>query len=205
MIGWLRGEVRHRSQSGNKNLVVLACGGVGYEIRMVQRSWSTVHVGQALELWVHHAVSPENLQLFGFTTIAERDLFRELISVSGVGPQAGLSILDACEINELITALVNGDIKTLCRAQGIGKRSAERLVLDLRSKFVSNETTQTNELAQVSSPERELFTTLESLGYETAEIRQALQRIEADRIVTPQDGADAWLRACIQQMTGAGP
>lgn len=205
MIGWLRGEVRHRSQSGNKNLVVLACGGVGYEIRMVQRSWSTVHVGQGLELWVHHAVSPENLQLFGFTTIAERDLFRELISVSGVGPQAGLSILDACEINELITALVNGDIKTLCRAQGIGKRSAERLVLDLRSKFVSNEATQANELAQVSSPERELFATLESLGYETVEIRQALQRIEADRIVSPQDGADAWLRACIQQMTKAGP
>ena len=205
MIGWLKGDVKHRDQKGARSLVLIACGGVGYDVQLIQRDWQAISTGQLHEFWVHQVVSADSLQLFGFRYVAERDLFRELISVSGVGPQAGLSILDACEINELITALVNGDIKTLCRAQGIGKRSAERLVLDLRSKFVSNETTQTNELAQVSSPERELFTTLESLGYETAEIRQALQRIEADRIVTPQDGADAWLRACIQQMTGAGP
>ena len=204
MIGWLKGDVLHKFKSGNKNLILIACGGIGYEVRLIQRDWATVQSAQPLERWIHHTVTPEAHQLFGFDTAAERDLFRTLIGVSGVGPQAGLAILDACEPDNLITALVNGDTRTLSRAQGVGKRTAERLVLELRAKFVSDQGMQTEDLAQINAAQRELFATLETLGYEPSEIRQALEQIESEQILSDEENADAWLRACIQVMSREG-
>ena len=138
MIGWLQGDVKHRDQKGSRNLVLLACGGVGYDVQLIQRDWQAVSTDQRHEFWIHQVVSADSLQLFGFLQVAERDLFRELIQVSGVGPQAGLSLLDACKPNELVSALVHSDIKTLCRAKGVGKRTAERLALELRTRLVDS-------------------------------------------------------------------
>ena len=129
-------------------------------------------------------------------------LFRELIQVSGVGPQAGLSLLDACKPNELVRALVHSDIKTLCRAKGVGKRTAERLALELRTRLVDSDGSIDPDLNQEEPVPPDLISTLETLGYETHEIQNALQRL--NNIGGPQDGDDddAWLRACIKLMSG---
>ena len=202
MIGWLKGEIQHRDQRRSRNLVLIGCGGIGYEVYLVQRDWQTLSTGKVHEFWIHQVVSADSLQLFGFLQVAERDLFRELIQVSGVGPQAGLSLLDACKPNELVRALVHSDIKTLCRAKGVGKRTAERLALELRTRLVDRDGSIDPDLNQVDSVPSDLIATLETLGYETHEIQSALQRLSS--IGGPQDGDDddAWLRACIKLMSG---
>ena len=202
MIGWLKGEIQHQDQRRSRNLVLIGCGGIGYEVYLVQRDWQTLSTGKVHEFWIHQVVSADSLQLFGFLQVAERDLFRELIQVSGVGPQAGLSLLDACKPNELVRALVHSDIKTLCRAKGVGKRTAERLALELRTRLVDRDGSIDPDLNQVDSVPSDLIATLETLGYETHEIQSALQRLNS--IGGPQDGDDddAWLRACIKLMSG---
>ena len=202
MIGWLKGEIQHQDQRRSRNLVLIGCGGIGYEVYLVQRDWQTLSTGKVHEFWIHQVVSADSLQLFGFLQVAERDLFRELIQVSGVGPQAGLSLLDACKPNELVRALVHSDIKTLCRAKGVGKRTAERLALELRTRLVDSDGSIDPDLNQVDSVPSDLIATLETLGYETHEIQSALQRLNS--IGGPQDGDDddAWLRACIKLMSG---
>ena len=202
MIGWLQGTIKTYYQRGNRHVVLIASGGVGYEVQLVQRDWMTLHLGDEQERWVHQVVSPDNIQLFGFSAIEERDLFRELIGVNGVGPQAALALLDALQLSELLRALIHSDLKTLCRAQGVGKRTAERMALELRSRLVNTVAPTDTEQVSLESSPRELIATLETLGYETHEIQNALQRLNS--IGGPQDGDDddAWLRACIKLMSG---
>ena len=202
MIGWLQGTIKQYYQRGNRHIALIASGGVGYEVQLVQRDWMTLHLGDEQERWVHQVVSPDNIQLFGFSAIEERDLFRELIGVNGVGPQAALALLDALQLSELLRALIHSDLKTLCRAQGVGKRTAERMALELRSRLVNTVAPTDTEQVSLESSPRELIATLETLGYETHEIQNALQRLNS--IGGPQDGDDddAWLRACIKLMSG---
>ena len=204
MIGWLHGRSVHRFQRGNRNMVVLDCSGVGYELQLVGRDWDGVLPDQDLERWIHQVVSADALQLYGFHSIAERDLFRELISVNGVGPQAALALLDACGMNELVAALIHSDIKTLCRAPGVGKKTAERLALELRSRLVDTDADHDDGLSEVNQTQRELVSTLETLGYEPAEIRSAMKRIRQDGHPTKKDDEDTWLRACIKVMSEPG-
>ena len=202
MIGWLQGTIKQYYQRGNRHIALIASGGVGYEVQLVQRDWMTLHLGDEQERWVHQVVSPDNIQLFGFSAIEERDLFRELIGVNGVGPQAALALLDALQLSELLRALIHSDLKTLCRAPGVGKRTAERMALELRSRLVNTGAPSDTEQVSLESSPRELIATLETLGYETHEIQNALQRLNS--IGGPQDGDDddAWLRACIKLMSG---
>ena len=205
MIGWLKGEIRHRLQRGTRNQILLSCAGVGYEIQVTERDWQRVETGKAMELWIHQSISADNLQLFGFGSISERDLFRELIGVSGVGPQAGIGLLSACGLNELVSALVQSDIKTLCRAPGVGKRTAERLSLELRSKLLNNSADLTESPSELSGPQPQLISTLEALGYEAAEINRAIKLIRARGTATPADDEETWLRESIRVMSEDGP
>ena len=205
MIGWLKGEIKHRLQRGNRNQILLACVGVGYEIQLTEGDWQRHNIGQEVELWIHQAISTDNVQLFGFNSTSERDLFRDLISVSGVGPQAGMGLLSACSISELVSALVQSDYKMLCRAPGVGKRTAERLSLELRAKLSNNSTDLLQNTTDISETAASLISTLEALGYELAEINAALKRIRSDGNPTKNDDEDTWLRACIRLMSDPGP
>ena len=200
MIGWLQGTIKNYYQRGNRHIALISSGGVGYEVQLVQRDWVTLHLGDEQERWVHQVVSPDNIHLFGFSAIEERDLFRELIGVNGVGPQAALALLDALQLNELLRALIHSDLKTLCRAQGVGKRTAERMALELRSRLVNTVAPTDTEHVSLESSPQDLIATLETLGYETEEIHSALKRLN-DRGGPPGGDDDAWLRACIQLMS----
>ena len=205
MIGWMKGEIRHRLQRGTRNQILLSCAGVGYEIQVTERDWQRVETGKAMELWIHQSISADNMQLFGFGSISERDLFRELIGVSGVGPQAGIGLLSACGLNELVSALVQSDIKTLCRAPGVGKRTAERLSLELRSKLLNSSADLTESPSELSAPQPQLISTLEALGYEAAEINRAIKLIRTRGTATPADDEETWLRESIRVMSEDGP
>ncbi len=136
MIGWLRGEVEDPWQQASRCGLLLICQGVGYEVQISQRHWAALPPrGTLLTLHVHQSIREDGWTLFGFASRAERDLFRELVAVSGVGPQMGMALLGAMAMEELVNAIVDGDGRRLSQAPGVGKRTAERLCLELRQKL----------------------------------------------------------------------
>ncbi|MEM7158995.1 MAG: Holliday junction branch migration protein RuvA [Myxococcota bacterium] len=133
MIGWLRGEVKIRDVQRGE--VVLDVGGVGYVVTV---SWQTLadvpEPGQPCELWIHTHVREEALSLFGFAQTAEREVFRRLTGVPQVGPKLAVAVLGGFPLTELLTAIAGGERATLERIPGVGKRTAERILLDLKDK-----------------------------------------------------------------------
>lgn len=133
MIGWLSGIVRVRDVTVGD--VILDVGGVGYQVAV---SWQTMaavpDTGEPMELWIHTHVRAEALALFGFATVAERQMFRLLNSVPQVGPKAAIGVLGGFPLAELLAAVADGERRTLERIPGVGKRTAERILLDLKEK-----------------------------------------------------------------------
>lgn len=205
MIGWLEGTVRHLNQRGHRFFVTIACSGIGYEVQLLPSTRQNIHLSHQLERWIHQVVSDDSLQLFGFESVAERDLFRELINVNGVGPQAAMALLDACGLDALIQALINSDVKTLCRAQGVGRKTAERLALELKSKLMDSSRTFRFEPTDGDQMPPDLIVTLETLGYESREIQAALQQLSNRGTPLEHADSEAWLRACIKLMSEPVP
>ncbi len=186
MIGWLQGQVIEESQLPLKQGIILNCSGVGYEIQLLHRHLMLVDSNEKLTLWIHQITREDSENLYGFETIFERDLFRLLIGVSGVGAQIAMALLEEAQVEELVSAIVNEDINKLRQAQGVGKRTAERLSLELRHKlekfnFVPAKTNSKRNPSQDFVPEpsinNELIRTLRTLGYEDFEIKKALQTV----------------------------
>ena len=210
MIGWLEGLIVYKLQRGNRSQITLNCNGVGYEVQITQREWLTLDNNQTIQLWIHQTISPDNWQFFGFKSTQERDIFRELISVNGVGPQAGMALMQECKPQELVEAISNGDLRRLCKAQGIGKRTAERLAVELRASIAAFAGMDpAPSLAEGVSSEQmpesgaDVEATLSMLGYDDLEIRRAIRAIAegSDGPPPPGDDQDAWLRGCLKWLS----
>ena len=132
MIGWLRGVLRERETSG----VIVDVGGVGYVVRCPMSTFLELpKVGEVVELLVTTHVREDAITLFGFGTLGERELFDRLNSVSGVGPRMALGALSALGAASLARCIAEGDTRALAGVPGIGKKTAERIVIDLRDKM----------------------------------------------------------------------
>ena len=127
MFYYLKGRAAHLAP----NLAVIDCGGVGYACRTTSYTLSGLQMGQEVTLYTHLNVREDAMELYGFGTEKERNCFQLLIGVSGVGPKAALSILSATTPEGLATAIITGDEKALTVAQGIGKKIAQRILLEL--------------------------------------------------------------------------
>ena len=190
--------------------VIIDVGGVGYEVQITQREWLTLDNNQTIRLWIHQTISADNWQFFGFKSTQERDIFRELISVNGVGPQAGMALMQECKPQELVEAISTGDLRRLCKAQGIGKRTAERLAVELRASIAAFAGMDpAPSLAEGVSSEQmpesgaDVEATLSMLGYDDLEIRRAIRAIAegSDGPPPPGDDQDAWLRGCLKWLS----
>ncbi len=216
MIGWLKGEKLESWYQGNRQGVLIDCGGVGYEVQTSSKTLLALDLKTTLTLWIHHLHRDEGQSLFGFPRKNERDLFRILLSVSGIGPQMALGLLEALETEELVNALINSDITKLTLAQGVGKRTAERLSMELHTKlipFQSEATPRSTQNAERITPDllnleryQDLHSTLITLGYEDLEIRRAIKSItqasskELDQNAVEQinpDNQESLLRASL--------
>lgn len=134
MIAQLTGTVRHLTTEK----VVLEVGGVGYAISLTPRSSLQIVMGSALTLSTTLVVREDSLTLFGFLDAHERDIFETLQSVSGIGPKVALAITGALTPDELAHAIASEDVKTIEKVPGIGKKGAQRLILELKGKLVSD-------------------------------------------------------------------
>lgn len=139
----VRGKLIHTTSSN----AVIECGGVGYNCQTTINTLKTLKINTEVMLYTHLNVREDAMELFGFATKAELDTFKTLISVSGVGPKAGLAVLSELSPEQVAMAIATDDIKTITRAQGIGKKIAQRIILELKDKLaksISNDESLTN-------------------------------------------------------------
>ncbi len=127
----LRGEIIHLSAG----IAVIECGGVGYKCQTTMNTQKNLTLGSTAKLYTYLNVREDAMELFGFYTQEELAAYKALIGVSGVGPKVGLAILSALTPQQIALAVASGDVKTITMAQGVGKKLAQRLILELKDKF----------------------------------------------------------------------
>ena len=185
MISWLKGEKVHTWKISSRKGVVLNVGGVGYEIQLLPKQIDKAEFSNEFELWIHQIDREDGTSLYGFIEVNQRDLFREIISVNGIGPQIGMAMLEEFEVPQLVNAIENKESNLLTKTQGIGKRIAERLIVELRNKlqrFTDNDKTihenkNDIEANQFSKYIDEIYLILNSLGYVDNEIKESIKII----------------------------
>lgn len=187
MIGWLHGTVIVRDPTAGE--VVLDAGGVGYQVAV---SWQTLaqvpEAGERMQLYIHTHVREDALSLFGFATTAEKRMFRLLTSVPQVGPKMALGVLGGLPLPDLCAAIAAGERATLERIPGVGKRTAERIILDLKEKvIVVMEGLGGGAKAQAAAPQtrgeelqEEAAGVLVNLGWKSKPVEAALQKVAED-------------------------
>lgn len=190
MIGRVRGTLVERAPAG----VLIDVGGVGYEVAMSARELAALpDLGEEVVVHTHLHVREDQQALFGFSSGETRDLFRDLIAVSGVGPRLALAILGTLTPDQLRRAILAEDVDALVMVPGIGKRSAQKLILDLRARLgVSADGIPGDGGGGVS----EVRAALENLGYTGTEIREALEGLDATTEVSDL------LRSALQRLGG---
>ena len=177
MIGRLRGTLVARSTTS----VTLDVAGVGYEIVVSPRTQVALPgIGEEAVVHTHLHGREDGISLFGFASEPERDLFRVLITASGVGPKLGQAILGSLSSAEVRKAIASEDVDALTIVPGVGKRSAQKIVLELKPKLEDEEATV------LDGPATQLRQALEGLGYNPAEIRMAVSDIDRDLSVSEQ-------------------
>lgn len=185
MFYYLKGVVGHIAP----NLAVIDCGGVGYACRTTSYTLSSLQVGEKAKLYTHLNVREDAMELYGFATENECSCFRMLIGVSGVGPKAALSILSSTTPEGLATAIITGQEKALTVAPGIGKKIAQRIILELKDKLAKGQLPAAEETFGGSGvtviPQdktSEASAALAVLGYNPAEINAALKGLDLDAL-----------------------
>ena len=167
----------------DQNLAVIDCGGVGYALNTTANTLSRLEPGKKAKLYVFDYVKEDCFELYGFFTKSEKRCFEMLITVSGVGPKAAVSILSAVTPETLAMAVMNGDEKALTSAQGVGKKIAQRVILELKDK-VAKETGGTGFQAPAAAASGsggaagDAASALIVLGYSSAEIGAAMRDID---------------------------
>ncbi|MBP9945314.1 MAG: Holliday junction branch migration protein RuvA [Vicinamibacteria bacterium] len=169
MIGFLRGVLLHKTPQE----LLIDVGGVGYKVQAPISTFCRLgDQGAQAQLLIHTHVREDQLVLYGFLTNTELELFEKLISVSGVGPKVALGVLSGIEADDLVHAIRANDVARLTRVPGVGKKTAERLILELKDKIGTLLTTTAEPTAP--SPQRsDLLSALRNLGYSPAEADRA--------------------------------
>lgn len=173
MIGFLRGVLLHKTPQE----LILDVGGVGYRVLVPISTFCRLgDQGSQAQLLIHTHVREDQLVLYGFATPAELELFEKLISVSGVGPKVALGVLSGIEVEDLVQAIRGNDVARLTRVPGVGKKTAERLILELKDKIAALHGGTAE--PQAPSPKRsDLLSALANLGYSAAEADRAATEV----------------------------
>ena len=191
MIAYLKGRVLTLTAE----TAVLEVNGVGYEIYCSGGAFRKLIIGEVAELHTYLQVKEDGVTLFGFATPKEKELFLKITSVSGVGPKLGISILTSLSVDELTQAIATADVKRLSAAKGLGKKTAEKIVLELHGKISAAEVMSASgdTLSAVDAPvslsreDEEAVAALMGLGFTKNESTQAVKRARDNGAKTVED------------------
>lgn len=202
MIAYIKGTVAEVLE----DRVILEAGNMGYNIFMPMGAVEhLLHKGQEVKIHTYLNVKEEALQLFGFLTRDDLNTFKLLLGVNGIGPKAALGILSGFTADELRFAVLADDVKTISRAPGIGKKTAQKLILELKDKFniqealeMKAEHTQTvsGEETDLTDVKKEAIEALTALGYSGADALRAVKKVE----LTPDMSVETLLKQALKNM-----
>lgn len=193
MIGLLRGLILEKQPPG----LLLDVNGVGYEIDAPMSTFYHLpDIGKEVTLYTHFVVRDDGHYLFGFYAREERSLFRTLLKVNGVGPRLALTILSSIEPNEFIRCVVNNDTASLVCLPGVGKKTAERLIIEMRDKVsslhstalpIEKATTKNNDNLLRNQATQDAVSALIALGYKPQEASRAVSKVDDGASLTSED------------------
>jgi Holliday junction DNA helicase RuvA len=197
MIAQLTGILAHKSP----DYIILDVSGVGYRVQIPFSTYYALpDAGGTVSLSIYTSVKEDAINLYGFRTIAEKELFQLLISVSGVGPKLGNVILSNIEAGDLSAALLRGDLARLSAIPGIGKKTAERLVLELREKLKKlghhPDKTETSPVSAGEETRDDVISALVNLGYKEATVHKVLDELA----ITTADTVETILKQALKKL-----
>lgn len=199
MISYIKGQLTEKSE----DLIVVEAGSIGYNIHVPASVLEALPgLGTEVKIFTHFQVREDAMTLFGFLNRQDLEMFRQLLGVNGVGPKSALGILSALPPNELRMAVVTGDVKRLTKAPGVGNRTAQRIILDLKDKVsaedilisVSDAPVSGGVMAGVNEAGREAIEALTALGYSGTEAARAVKQVEMTEGMTAEDVLKASLK-----------
>lgn len=175
MIATLEGKVAEKIN----DLVVLDCGGIGYGVFVDFEDFGALNAGDKTKLYIYEHIRENTHDLFGFRNLATKQLFERLLSVNGVGPRMALAILSVASAQQVRAAIAGGDTKFISQASGVGKRVAERVVVDLKDKVgLESSDDAVDFLTTAADPNDEALQGLVALGYSVADAAEALKSVD---------------------------
>ena len=173
MIGSIKGKIILKTEK----FIIVEANGVGYKISVSpDTSFRAKKLGEEISLWTHTHVREDSLDLYGFLNRQELEFFEMLINVSGIGPKGALSILGIATLETLKKAITTGDIAYLTKVSGIGRKTAEKIVIELRDKMA--EVADGEKAGGSLQGELDALEALKSLGYSQNEAREALKKVK---------------------------
>lgn len=183
MIAYVKGIIEDITEDN----AVIDVNGIGYNVKISADTASRLPgIGEAVKLYTYTCVREDAFQLFGFLTRSDLEIFKKLITVNGIGPKGGLAILSVMDADDLRLAIMSGDAKAISKAPGIGAKTAQRVILDLKDRISIDDEMISREIAQGSAAslrantpqKQEAIAALVSLGYGQAESTKAVNAIE---------------------------
>lgn len=177
MISHLKGVIEEKF---GKNGIILDVNGVGYEVMVPETDFENASLNEERKFYTYHQVRENAEELYGFSSLVAKKLFELLISVQGVGPKAGIAIMSLAEAEDVRNAIANGDVKFVSQASGVGKKSAERVIVDLRDKVgIPSRYGATEVKNKVDNNEPdEALDALIALGFPLKEATAALEKVD---------------------------
>ncbi|MDO4815343.1 MAG: Holliday junction branch migration protein RuvA [Bacillota bacterium] len=173
------------------NLAVIDCGGVGYAVNTTANTLSRIKINEKAKLYICESIREDAFELYGFATLQEKRCFEMLLTVSGIGPKAAQSILSASTPEGLAMAIMNGNEKVITAAPGVGKKIAQRVILELKDKISKEAGSAAAEMPAVMTPtdsniRSDAIAALMVLGYSAAEINSVLRGVDVSGLSTEQ-------------------
>ncbi len=203
MIARISGMLVYKSVQA----ITLDVHGIGYRVFVpLTTFYELPETGQAITLHIHTHVKEDAINLFGFHTLEERNMFQVMISVSGIGPRLAMNILSGINVADLVDAITGGNLRRLLSIPGVGRKMAERLVLELKDKVLKLDRGQAapRDRAVPRSPEEavkeDALSALINLGYKNATARDVIEKIMKDTTEIP--ALDLLLKSALQQLSG---
>jgi Holliday junction DNA helicase RuvA len=206
MISYLKGIVAGvQAISSNRVILTLEVNGMGYDLQIPQRLANQLTTtGDVVQIFTHYQIREEVPLLYGFSSPAERDLFRHLLSVTGIGAALAIALLDTLELPELVQAIIATNTQILIQAPGVGKKTAERICLELKSKLIEWRKSAGFFVATGGPAPgilEEVQMTLFALGYTAHEVSHALH-VVSENIGLPKDAyVEDWIKQAIAHLS----
>ncbi|WP_124978829.1 Holliday junction branch migration protein RuvA [Nonlabens xiamenensis] len=193
MIAQLQGQLVEK----NLTDVVIDCGGVGYFVEISLHTYSLIPDGELIKLYTHLLVKEDSQRLFGFVEKSEREVFKLLLSVSGIGANTARTMLSSLDPQQISQAIAAGDVRTIQSVKGIGAKTAQRVILDLKDKIL--QVLDDPQLSVVSSNtgREEALSALETLGYQRKQAQKVVDKILSDQ---PEATTEQLIKQALKQL-----